>query len=105
MKKNRPGILLTVLTTWELLSAVQDFIFRETTSFGMRMSEKQRVILDREFRDVSTPYGEVRIKLGSRDGHILQRAPEFESCRLLAEKTGVPARDVFTAATIAAQAL
>ncbi|MEO7932765.1 MAG: nickel pincer cofactor biosynthesis protein LarC [Chthoniobacterales bacterium] len=105
MKKNRPGVLLTVLTTAELLTNIQDFIFRETTSFGMRMSEKQRVILDREFRDVSTAYGEVRIKLGSRDGHILQRAPEFESCRVLADKTGVPLRDIFTAATIAAQAL
>ena len=105
MKKNRPGILLTVLTTRELLTTVQDFLFRETTSFGLRMSEKQRVILDREFRNVSTPFGEITIKLGSKNGVILQRAPEFESCRKLAEKSGVSVREIFTAANIAAQAL
>lgn len=105
MKKNRPGILLTVLTTRELLTTVQDFLFRETTSFGLRMNEKQRVILDREFRNVSTPFGEITIKLGSKNGVILQRAPEFESCRKLAEKSGVSVREIFTAANIAAQAL
>lgn len=105
MKKNRPGALLTVLTTRELLTTVQDFLFRETTSFGLRMSEKQRVILDREFRNVTTPFGEITIKLGSKNGVILQRAPEFESCRKLAEKSGVSVREIFTAANIAAQAL
>ena len=103
MKKNRPGILLTILTTRELLTTIQDFLFRETTSFGLRMSEKQRVILDREFRTVTTTYGEITIKLGSRNGAILQRAPEFESCRVLAEKSGVSVREVFIAASTAAQ--
>ena len=105
MKKNRPGALLTVLTTRELLTTIQDFLFRETTSFGLRMSEKQRVILDREFRNVATPFGEITIKLGSKNGIILQRAPEFESCRVLAEKSGISVREIFTAANIAAQAL
>lgn len=105
MKKNRPGVLLTILTTPDLLTIVQDFLFYETTSFGLRMHERQRTILDREFREVSTPYGLVRIKLGLRKGQILQRAPEFESCRQLAETNHVSIREVFTAAIQAAQSI
>ena len=84
---------------------MQELIFRETTSFGMRMSEKTRVILDREFRTVETQFGEIRIKLGSKNGVILQRSPEFESCRRLAEAIGVPVRDIFAAAIAAAQGI
>jgi hypothetical protein len=105
MKKGRPGILLTALTTQESLRNVQDFIFRETTSFGMRMSEKTRVVLDREFHLVPTAYGEVSIKVGTRDGQIVQRSPEFESCRRAAEASGASIRDVFAAASTAAQSL
>ena len=103
MKKNRPGVLLTVLTTRERLAAVEELIFQETTSFGLRISEKQRTILDREFHNVVTPFGEVRVKIGRRDGTILQRSPEFESCRQLAEAADVPIKDVFAAATAASQ--
>ena len=102
MKKNRPGILLTVLTTFDVLPRVQDFIFCETTSFGMRMSERTRVVLDREFHWVQTPFGEVSIKLGVRDGQIVQRSPEFDSCRRLAEASGASIREVFAAALLAA---
>ncbi len=105
MKKNRPGLLLTVLAAPELAGRVEDFIFKETTSFGLRRSEKQRAILDREFREVTTPFGSVTIKLGLRDGRILQRSPEFESCRQRAEASGVAIREVFTAALTAATAL
>jgi hypothetical protein len=105
MKKGRPGILLTVLAEPAHVTSMQELIFRETTSFGMRMSEKTRVILDREFRTVETQFGEIRIKLGSKNGVILQRSPEFESCRRLAEAIGVPVRDIFAAAIAAAQGI
>jgi len=101
MKKNRPGVLLTVLVEPEKLAVVQDVIFRETTSFGVRMSEKERVILEREFCEVETVYGPVTIKLGIRNGEVMQRSPEFASCLALAEKTGRPVREIFAAAVTA----
>lgn len=101
MKKNRPGVLLTVLVEPERLAVVQDLIFRETSTFGLRLSEKKRVVLDREFSEVQTAYGPVTIKLGIRHGAIVQRSPEFESCLALSKATGAPVKEIFAAAIAA----
>lgn len=105
MKKYRPAVLLTILAHADRVQGLLDLLFRETTTFGVRLSEKKRVILEREFRTVSTPFGEVRIKLGYWDGRLVQRAPEFESCRALSEQTGQPLRLVYEAAIAAAQTI
>ena len=99
MKKNRPGVLLTVLCEPDAVERMADVIFRETTSFGLRLSEKRRLKLDRRFETVPTPYGEVQVKLGfDVHGTPLQAAPEYESCRVAAERSGVALREVYAAA-------
>ncbi len=105
MKKCRPGVMLSVLCDEAAVEPMADIIFRDTTAFGLRVEKIMRLKLDREFRQVATPYGEVTVKLGLRDGRILQRAPEFESCRKVAEAAGVPIREVFAAALAGAQSL
>ena len=95
MKKNRPGFLLTVLCVTDKTDALSRVVLRETTSFGVRVHRVARMKLRREFRTVETPYGPVQVKLGFLGGDLVQTAPEFESCRALAEKTGVPLREVF----------
>ena len=79
-----------------------DVIFRETTSFGLRLSEKRRLKLDRRFETVQTPYGEIQVKLGfDTRGTPLQAAPEYESCRVAAERSAVALREVYAAAMLA----
>ena len=99
MKKNRPGVLLTVLCEPAKVAALSALIFRETSSFGLRLSEKRRLKLERRFETVQTAHGEIQVKLGfDAAGTLLQVAPEFESCRAAAERTARPLREVYAAA-------
>jgi pyridinium-3,5-bisthiocarboxylic acid mononucleotide nickel chelatase len=101
MKKNRPGVLLTALCTKENLDSVQQIIFRETTTFGLRFRQSHRVVLDREQIEVETEAGPIIVKVGRFHGNLLQVAPEFESCRALAEKSGIPLRRLYEIAVTA----
>ena len=104
MKKNRPGVLLTVLCEPDAVEQIADVIFRETTSFGLRLSEKRRLKLQRRFETVQTAHGEIQVKLGfDAYGTLLQVAPEYESCRAASERTGVALREVYTVAIAAAR--
>ena len=99
MKKNRPGVLLTVLCDAGAVDALSRLIFEETSSFGLRLSEKRRIKLDRRIETVQTPLGAVEVKLGfDGQGKLLQVAPEFESCKVVGERSGRPVREVFLAA-------
>ncbi len=105
MKKGRPGVLLKVVgdpTTRERLAEV---MLRETTTLGLRWYPAQRECLRREWREVETPFGRVRVKIGMRDGAVLNIAPEHESCRVVAESAGASLPDVYGAAREAARAL
>ena len=98
MKKNRPGVLLTVLCRPEEADAFSELILRTTSAFGVRRYAAERRKLQREFRTVRTPFGEVKVKLGRLDGRVIQSAPEYESCRQLAETARVPVKQVYEAA-------
>jgi uncharacterized protein (TIGR00299 family) protein len=98
MKKNRPGLQLTVLCEEVAVGRVAELIFRQTTSFGVRMDRVDRLKLVRTFETVQTPHGAVTVKIGSLSGETLQVSPEFESCKALSEKTGLPIRAIYEAA-------
>jgi uncharacterized protein (TIGR00299 family) protein len=98
MKKNRPGILLTVLCAENEADKLTELMLRETSSFGVRRSTASRRKLRREFVKVHTAYGEATIKLGRLDGKIIHASPEFESCRVLAEQGKLPIQRVYEAA-------
>ncbi|HEV2665652.1 MAG TPA: nickel pincer cofactor biosynthesis protein LarC [Blastocatellia bacterium] len=99
MKKNRPGVLLTLLCDPTDRERMCDLIFRETTTLGVRYRNERREILTREFVTVETEYGPIRIKVSrARDGRVMNASPEFEDCRVAAEKSGVGLRDAQTAA-------
>jgi uncharacterized protein (TIGR00299 family) protein len=100
MKKNRPGFLLTLLCPENQADSFSEMILRETTAFGVRRHLAERRKLRREFQTVKTPFGEVTMKLGKLDGKVLQAAPEFESCRKLAEEKKVPLKRIYEAATV-----
>jgi uncharacterized protein (TIGR00299 family) protein len=99
MKKNRPGVLLTVLCPETDGDKFTEMILRETSSFGVRRYTAERRKLPREFASVKTAYGEVTVKIGKLDGKVIQAAPEFESCKKLARQAKVPLKSIYEAAT------
>jgi uncharacterized protein (TIGR00299 family) protein len=98
MKKNRPGVLLTVLCAQSDADKFSELLVRETSTFGIRRYTAERRKLCREFITVQTPYGAVTVKLGKLDGKVLQAAPEFESCKKLADQAKVPLKEIYEAA-------
>jgi uncharacterized protein (DUF111 family) len=98
MKKNRPGVALSVLCEVTHVEPLATIIFRETSAFGLRTEQVVRLKLERRFETVATEFGEVTMKLGLKDGEVVQAAPEFESCRAVSEKSGQPLRAIYEAA-------
>jgi uncharacterized protein (TIGR00299 family) protein len=101
MKKNRPGMLVSVLCTPERSEALAQLLFAQTTTIGMRIYEARRKVLERELVSVETAYGTVHVKVARRDGRILNVAPEYEDCQRLATERSVPLKDVMLAAQMA----
>jgi uncharacterized protein (TIGR00299 family) protein len=104
MKKGRLGTHLTVLADDSKAGALEELLLRETSTLGVRIHHERRSCLDRTHVTVATPYGEIRMKIGSRSGKIYNVAPEFEDCRLAAESKGVPVKVVQQSAVAAYQA-
>jgi uncharacterized protein (TIGR00299 family) protein len=98
MKKNRPGVLLTVLCAEADADKFSELLVRETSTFGIRRYAAERRKLRREFVTVQTAYGSVTVKVGQLDGKVLQAAPEFESCKKLADQANMPIKEVYEAA-------
>jgi len=94
MKKNRPGTLVTLIAPPDRREALTAMLFRETTTIGVRHREMARECLAREHRTVQTPLGAVRFKVASRNGVVLNAAPEFEDVQALATAHGRPIKDV-----------
>ena len=95
MKKNRPGVLLTVLCAEEASEKLAELILRETSAFGLRRFTAERRKLRRESKTVNTSMGAVAVKVGRLNGMIVQVAPEYESCREVADRVGVPLKQVY----------
>jgi uncharacterized protein (TIGR00299 family) protein len=98
MKKNRPGVNVTILARPEAREAVSGILFTEGTTLGVRYHEVRRDVLERRFVTAVTPYGKVRVKEGLLAGRVVNRAPELEDCRKLAQTKKVPLKAVQQAA-------
>ena len=98
MKKNRPGVMITVLCDRALIPAMETILFRETTTLGIRRYEVGRHKLKRQAAEVSTPFGTVKGKLGWLDGRPPTFSPEYEDCAKVAREQNVALREVYNAA-------
>jgi uncharacterized protein (TIGR00299 family) protein len=96
MKKNRPGMLLTVLCRPEDTNKLTELIFTETTTLGVRRRDEIRQTLARRWETVRTQWGDVRIKIASMNGTVTNYAPEYEDCRRIAEEQHVPLKQVMS---------
>jgi hypothetical protein len=103
MKKNRPGVLLTVLCAEADADKFAELILRETTAFGVRRHLAERRKLRREFAEVKTPLGKITVKIGRLGGKVIQAAPEFESCKKAAARAKVPLKQIYEAVAASRQ--
>ncbi|MFQ3582000.1 nickel pincer cofactor biosynthesis protein LarC [Chloracidobacterium validum] len=99
MKKNRPAVLLTVLSRPEDESRLAEIIFRETTTLGIRTRQTARYTLPRRQVQVTTAVGQVRVKVATLADGTEKISPEYEDCRHLAEATGQPLWQIYAAAS------
>jgi hypothetical protein len=94
MKKNRPGTLMTIVARPEERQTVVDLVFRESTTIGVRYQEVARECLARETVKVTTPLGEVRFKVASRNGVVFNAQPEFDDLARIAGERQIPIKQV-----------
>jgi pyridinium-3,5-bisthiocarboxylic acid mononucleotide nickel chelatase len=95
MKKGRTGVQMTVLCRPDLVPALREMLFRETTTIGLRWRFENKMALAREFSEVETPWGKVKMKIARwPSGEVANAAPEYEDCRRLAEQHAIPLKQV-----------
>lgn len=94
MKKNRPATMVSILCPQEKREVLSELLYAETTTLGLRVRSVERECLEREFRTVSTKYGEIDVKIAKYNGRISNVMPEYEQVRSLAIKNNVPFREV-----------
>jgi uncharacterized protein (TIGR00299 family) protein len=90
MKKNRPANILSVLCNEETVEQLEEILFTETSTLGIRKYKVEREELERKFDKVNTKHGVITVKYAFRNGKLLKFTPEYEDCRLIAEKTNIP---------------
>jgi len=94
MKKNRPGVLLSILSDASTKESVMNLLFTETTTLGVRSYEVLRRALQRAVVAIETPYGQIDVKVGILNGRVVNEMPEFEQCRAAALAANVPLKAV-----------
>ncbi len=99
MKKGRPGIVLTILCEEDKRARITDIVFRETTTIGLRFYEASRAVLDREIIEAETEFGRLKIKVSGKSGSTVKFQPEYEDCKRVARKYGIPLAEVMRLAT------
>jgi len=94
MKKNRPGVRLTVVAPLAAREGLLARLFTESTTLGVRLAEVERVAARRWQETIDTPYGPLQVKVMEYGGHH-RVMPEYEACRQMAEAQGLPLLEVY----------
>ena len=95
MKKNRPGVLLRVISPNGIAFQLSRIILEESTSIGLRLHEVERVCLARKTVSVQTKFGKVRMKVSESDGHVVNVMPEYEDCKKIARREKIPLKHTY----------
>ncbi len=105
MKKTRPATSLHVLVPPAEVEKVKEIIFEETNTLGLRVSEVEKEALERDYLEVDTGYGEVRVKIGRKGARVVNLAPENADCQKVARDSGVPLKEIYDLAIAGARRL
>lgn len=95
MKKNRPGVLVSVICMVEHEGAITDVLMRETSTLGVRVTPVARHEAQREAFEFTSSIGPAAVKVKRLPGEPPRVAAEFEVCRRIAEARGLPLREVY----------
>ncbi|MGP3779218.1 nickel insertion protein [Halanaerobium saccharolyticum] len=95
MKKNRPALKLTVLSPAEKQQELEEIIFKETTTLGIRHREVKRSCLERKYFELDSTMGKVTIKAAYYEGKLIKYSPEYEECKEIAVRERVRLQDVY----------
>ncbi|MDD2889582.1 MAG: nickel pincer cofactor biosynthesis protein LarC [bacterium] len=98
MKKNRPGTMISVITEEKNLHTILEILFSETTTLGVRTYTTSRFKLQREEKIINTKYGKIKVKIGKLGNVIKNISPEYESCKIIAEKLNIPIKIIYAEA-------
>jgi pyridinium-3,5-bisthiocarboxylic acid mononucleotide nickel chelatase len=101
MKKNRPGMLITLLAEPDRCDELARLVFQQTTTIGLRIYQARRKVLMRQVVTVDSAYGPVNVKVAWLDGKVVNVSPEYDDCKRVAEEKGVPLKQVMVAAQAA----
>jgi uncharacterized protein (DUF111 family) len=104
MKKNRPGVLLTVLAPQAEAERLAMAVLRSSSTLGVRMAEMRRVVAGRRLERISSPVGEATVKLKIVDDQVVGVSAEYEDARALAAASGIPVDQVIAHVEAAARA-
>jgi uncharacterized protein (TIGR00299 family) protein len=94
MKKGRPAVKLTVISEEGDIDKLSSILFQETTTIGLRFYKAHRRTLDRKIKKIKTKYGDVRIKVSTSKGNIVNISPEYEDLKAIAKKTKMPIKKI-----------
>jgi pyridinium-3,5-bisthiocarboxylic acid mononucleotide nickel chelatase len=95
MKKGRPAVTISVLCSPTRQEAIRQVLFRETGTLGIRGIPVEKQALEREWIEVRTAHGNVRVKIGRLEGAAVSVSPEYEDCAAVARVAGIPVREVY----------
>ena len=105
MKKNRPGTLLSIIAPDEYFDSVVRIVLEETSTFGVRYYDIDRIVLPRKQKMIKTSFGKVRVKIGSFNESTLTISPEYEDCKKIALRKKIPIKMVYEEAIKVARSL
>ncbi len=94
MKKGRPAVKLTIISEESDIDKISSILFQETTTIGLRFYKAHRRTLDRKIKKIKTKYGDVRIKVSTSKGNIVNISPEYEDLKAIAKKTKIPIKKI-----------
>ncbi|MFO0794393.1 MAG: nickel pincer cofactor biosynthesis protein LarC [Candidatus Brocadiaceae bacterium] len=95
MKKNRPGTMVSAIVAETQVPAVESVLFNQTTTFGIRKYKASRTVLTREFKEVESSLGKIKVKIGTFNDEIKSVSPEYEDCKRVAEEKGIPLKKIY----------
>ena len=101
MKKSRPAVIVSVLCDGGRQKAMEDVLWLNSSTFGLRSYKVAKSMLRRETVKVKTKYGEVKLKNGYLNGRIIKSKPEYEDCRRLAKENGISIQDIYESIRLA----
>ncbi len=96
MKKNRPGILLTVVTPSYAEEAIKELVFRETTTIGIRKINMEKSHVSKDYKQIETELGRFTLKISKYNDQIVNISPEYEELLEAAKTKNIPLKQVYS---------